>query len=237
MNEAVQQGSENGDSRTPDMVVQGEVLMVPVTEGSLTAASTAASWQAVTEAFLSAAVDSTGTRRAYARHLKRAGDLFGHIPVGEVSGADLAAYRATITESGLSPSSQAQALSALRSFLHWSGAMRAHQLPEEVIATALRTPRASVGTHYIVITEREIGAMLSAAPSHRERAILAVLLGAGLRVAEAAHLAVTDIVEDSEGGMALFVRQGKGRKDRVVPIGPEVVHFHHPAIRRSPCPE
>jgi len=41
-------------------------------------------------------------------------------------------------------------------------------------------------------------------------------------VAEMAKLAVRDVVEAMDGEVALFVDQGKGRKDRVVPIGEEV---------------
>jgi site-specific recombinase XerD len=56
----------------------------------------------------------------------------------------------------------------------------------------------------------------------RERALLGVLLGAGLRVAEVASLSIADITEDQDGNTSLFVVLGKGRKDRVVPIGPDV---------------
>lgn len=64
--------------------------------------------------------------------------------------------------------------------------------------------------------------MAVAARTTRDRAILAVLLGAGLRVAEAVGLDPSDLHEDSEGASAIYVRQGKGRKDRTVPIQPEV---------------
>jgi integrase/recombinase XerC len=51
-----------------------------------------------------------------------------------------------------------------------------------------------------------------------ERALLEVIYGAGLRVSEACGLDVGDIEVD--GARAYVrVRQGKGRKDRVVPIG------------------
>jgi site-specific recombinase XerD len=63
--------------------------------------------------------------------------------------------------------------------------------------------------------------MLAAAGT-RERALLGVLLGAGLRVAEAAALSISDIIEDHDGDVSLFVVLGKGRKDRIVPIRPEV---------------
>lgn len=50
----------------------------------------------------------------------------------------------------------------------------------------------------------------------RDRAILEVLYSTGVRRAEVLALCLTDI--DPRGG-TVFVRQGKGKKDRVVPIG------------------
>ena len=167
-------------------------------------------------------MDSEGTRRAYGRHLRNAGLIFEVEHVGELNGELLSEYRASVVSSGVSPASQAQALSALRSFLGWCGSMGGHRLPSDVIKVALRSPRARVAVRYVVLTEREVGAILQAASSARERAILAVLLGGGLRVAEAASLRVSDIFEDADGGMMLFVQRGKGAKDRQVPIGPEV---------------
>jgi integrase/recombinase XerC len=51
-----------------------------------------------------------------------------------------------------------------------------------------------------------------------ERALLEVIYGAGLRVSEACGLDVGDIEVDG-GSVYVRVRQGKGRKDRVVPVG------------------
>jgi integrase/recombinase XerD len=50
----------------------------------------------------------------------------------------------------------------------------------------------------------------------RDRAVLEVLYSTGLRRSELRHLGVYDI---DAGRGTVFVRQGKGRKDRVVPIG------------------
>jgi integrase/recombinase XerC len=51
-----------------------------------------------------------------------------------------------------------------------------------------------------------------------ERALFEVIYGAGLRVSEACNLDVDDV--EREGAHALVkVRQGKGRKDRTVPLG------------------
>jgi integrase/recombinase XerD len=50
----------------------------------------------------------------------------------------------------------------------------------------------------------------------RDRAILEVLYSSGIRRAELAHLKLTEL--DTERGL-LMVRLGKGRKDRLVPLG------------------
>ncbi|MBI4866239.1 MAG: tyrosine-type recombinase/integrase, partial [Candidatus Wallbacteria bacterium] len=52
--------------------------------------------------------------------------------------------------------------------------------------------------------------------SKRERAIVAVLYGGGLRVGEAVRLTIADY--DAQAGL-LWVRRAKGNKDRVVPLG------------------
>lgn len=179
-------------------------------------------WPAVVDAYLAAAIDSDHTRRAYRRHLTNAFTAIGAATVADISGAQLAGYRASVTSSALAPASQGQALAALRAFLRWSGSMGAHTLPADVIATALRTPKAAVQRPYQVLTEPEIAATLAAAVTSRDRALLAVLLGSGLRVAEAVALDVPDLIEDADGGMTLYVRQGKGRKDRQVPVRADV---------------
>lgn len=51
-----------------------------------------------------------------------------------------------------------------------------------------------------------------------EAALFEVIYGAGLRVSEACNLDVGDLELDGTGAM-VRVRQGKGRKDRIVPLG------------------
>ena len=142
--------------------------------------------------------------------------------VADLNGAQLAAYRAHLTNNSLAPASQAQALAALRAFLHWSGTMGAHRLSGDVIRAALKTPRGSTRKPYQVLSEPEGAALLGAVTTPRDLALLAVMLGAGLRAAEAVGLDITDVLHEQEGGAALHVRQGKGRKDRIVPIQADV---------------
>lgn len=53
-----------------------------------------------------------------------------------------------------------------------------------------------------------------AAAALRDQALLEIIYGSGLRVSEACHLDAGDLSHDT-----VTVRQGKGRKDRIVPLG------------------
>ncbi len=59
-------------------------------------------------------------------------------------------------------------------------------------------------------------------PGLRNRAIVEVLYSTGIRRSELCQLEVTDI--DRQGG-SLFVRKGKGSKDRHIPIGEQALHW------------
>jgi site-specific recombinase XerD len=56
---------------------------------------------------------------------------------------------------------------------------------------------------------------LDTAVGFRDRAMLEVLYATGLRRSELLHLKIVDV--DFERG-TIFVRQGKGKKDRILPI-------------------
>jgi site-specific recombinase XerD len=51
------------------------------------------------------------------------------------------------------------------------------------------------------------------------------MLGAGLRVSEVVGLDVRDVILDHDGEGLVHVRQGKGRKDRIVPLRSEVTEL------------
>ena len=61
--------------------------------------------------------------------------------------------------------------------------------------------------------------------------MLEVLYCTGIRRAELAHLLVSDLDADRR---TLFVRQGKGRKDRTVPIGTRALAWVDGYLDRSP---
>jgi integrase/recombinase XerD len=68
----------------------------------------------------------------------------------------------------------------------------------------------------IILTGEEIKQLYGATDTMKEKAFLALFYGCGLRRSEAEKLNVQDI--DAGSGL-LYVREGKGKKRRVVPHG------------------
>jgi integrase/recombinase XerC len=117
------------------------------------------------------------------------------------------------------PATVARKLSAVRAFLRF---LRRERLIEENVALLLRPPKAKKSLPSFLTVEQ--AATLVEAPLQpdeqetplalRDAAIFEVLYGAGLRVSECVGLDLGDLTRDE-----LRVRAGKGRKDRVVPLG------------------
>lgn len=87
----------------------------------------------------------------------------------------------------------------------------------------------------VVLSQEEVVAFFDHIPSLRYRAVLMACYGAGLRVSEAVALKISDI--DSQR-MLLRVEQGKGRKDRYVPLSErllKVLRIWY-RYRRPPAP-
>ena len=85
----------------------------------------------------------------------------------------------------------------------------------------------------VVLSQAEVIRLFDAVRSLKQRAILMTAYATGLRLAEVAHLQVSDI--DSERLM-IRVRQGKGQKDRYVMLSPtllEVLRLYWRAERPS----
>lgn len=73
----------------------------------------------------------------------------------------------------------------------------------------------------------------------RNHAIIATFLFAGLRKSELLHLSFTDT---DLAGLSIFVRRGKGRKDRIVPMSQSLAEILAPYAqerqrRHKTCPE
>jgi len=72
----------------------------------------------------------------------------------------------------------------------------------------------------VVLSPEEVARLIEAATNPMHRTILMVLYGTGMRRTEASLLKVSDI--DSQR-MVLHIRQGKGARDRYVPLSPKLL--------------
>ena len=126
----------------------------------------------------------------------------------------------------------------LRAFARWAVDTG---LTSEEAATMLlvRRPRAD-DTLPTVLSDAELQRLLRAATG-RDRMLVRFLVGTGLRLSECANVLVDDLVETPNGWL-VRVRLGKGRKDRMVPLGlpgdplgPELDEFV--GFDRAPAPE
>lgn len=157
---------------------------------------------------------SPNTVAAYCRDVALFLDSRGCSP-SETDSAQIESYMASRADS-LGSRSQARMLSALRSFFDWlilEG--------ERGDNPCDRLDQPKIGRHLPdVLSVGEVDAImesvnLSAPSGLRDRAILEILYGCGLRVSEACSLRISRVYLD-EG----FVRViGKGDKERLVPMG------------------
>jgi integrase/recombinase XerD len=149
--------------------------------------------------------------RAYCRWLAPR-----HTELGAVTEADLAAYITHLRALGRAPASVARALVAVRSLHRF--------LVDEKLASddpGIHVEPTPVPSGLPkALTEAEVGRLLDAVVgddpvARRDRAIVEVLYGTGLRIGELTGLSLADLDLDA----ALLRAFGKGRKERVVPLG------------------
>ena len=134
----------------------------------------------------------------------------------DVKREDIVAFLANEREKGMKGSTRARRTAAIRMFFrHLKERHLIKANPSDLMDApkkALALPR--------VLSEQEVFAMLDEVKgedpvSIRDRAMLEVMYGCGLRVSELCELKREDVVADGE----LLRILGKGSKERIVPIG------------------
>jgi integrase/recombinase XerC len=164
---------------------------------------------------------SAHTLRAYRRELHDfAAWLAGQHPrlaVARIEHIHIRSYLGTLYDRGLSKASAARALASIRSWFKWLA--RNHHI-EQNAASLVSTPRLPKHLPRVPSIEqlnRVVDSALDDAASWpaRDKAILEMLYGCGIRNAELTALNLDDIHWANE---AILVR-GKGQKQRYVPLG------------------
>lgn len=164
---------------------------------------------------------SAHTLRAYRRELGNFSawvrESCAECTIARIEHTHIRAYLGTLYERGLSKPSAARALAAIRSWFKWLA--RVGQI-EQNAATLVSTPKLPKHLPRVPSIEqmnRVVDSVHDDAASWpaRDRAILEMLYGCGIRNAELTGLDLDDIHWANE---AVLVR-GKGRKQRYVPLG------------------
>lgn len=144
------------------------------------------------------------------------GEVRGTSLLAAITQEDIVGYMQSMPEKTVSKRSQARALSSLRSFFNWSvmeGYLKGNP------CDWIDSPK--LGRYLpAVLSVEEVGRIMDAVPLDnetglRDRAILEMLYGCGLRVSEASGMRISDLFFNDG-----FIRVvGKGDKERLVPIG------------------
>ncbi len=160
---------------------------------------------------------SPNTKRGYRVDLEQFAAFFPAAEIGTLGHEDLRRYLAHLSEQKIRKSSIARKLSAIRSFfsyLHREG--RIARNPARLLATPKQDKRLPK-----VLTVDDTFRLLDApdpdgkTATLRDRAVLETLYSTGIRVSELVGMDHADINREDR----LVRIRGKGRKERIVPIG------------------
>src|SRR5580658_4805391 len=142
--------------------------------------------------------------RAFAKHFGR--------PPDQLGAEHIRRYQLFLTkEKKVSTSTYVMMICGLRFFY-------THTLHRKVAIERIPFPRRERKLP-LFLSRDEVKALLEAPSDLRDRAMLAILYGSGLRVSEVTRLKVADI---DSGRNMLWVRFGKGRKDRQALLPPKL---------------
>lgn len=158
---------------------------------------------------------SPHTLRAYRRDLEDFLKFLGNKPITEVELSDLRAFIVTLRKT-VSPRTVARKLSAIKSLYRY---LMKHKGPVDTRLLALSSPKLSKKLPRVLTVDEAVSLIESPLEDHfislRDRVALELLYGAGLRASELCGLRLPDINLQ----VRLLRVRGKGRKERLVPLG------------------
>ena len=142
--------------------------------------------------------------------------------LSDVSANDLKEFLIWINELGMLPPTQARVLSGLKAFFKFLLLDNQIKVDPSALIESPKTSRKLPDTLSIIEINKLIEAIdLSKAEGMRNKAMLELLYGCGLRVSELTNLKVSNLFLEID-----FIKiLGKGDKERLVPIGSEAIKF------------
>jgi integrase len=134
--------------------------------------------------------------------------------IGEFTAAHLQIYEEELRQAGLSVATVHQYHRVLKTFL---GFCERQDFPVDTRVAEVEGPKlAQVEPSTFTVEEER--RLVAGARSRRDKVLVEFMLKTGLRLSEVICVEVDDIVDLGDRGAYIKVRQGKGRKDRHVPL-------------------
>lgn len=160
--------------------------------------------------------------------------------IEDITRNDVESFIDNLRELGYSPASISRKISSLRIFFEfWVGEGRLEICPLENIMTPRKEKKLPE-----VLTVEEVFSIIESAGKNsdfsiRDRAMLEILYGCGLRISELLNLRVEDLFLKDD-----FIRvTGKGSKERIIPLGSKAkksilkyLSDVRPSLKKGTCP-
>ena len=150
---------------------------------------------------------SKATAHAYVGAIRRFAEYFHRSPE-QLSAEQIREYQLHLVQRGLRTKTVMVQMAALR-FLFLKVLKRRYRRED------LPLPRSPRRQAPVVLSQEEVARLIQSASNLRHRTILMTLYATGMRRAELCHLRTEDIDKER---MVIRIRQGKGGKDREVPL-------------------
>lgn len=174
----------------------------------------------VIDAYLSHAKLEKGlarnTLQAYSRDLVRFAEPLEFVAASDLNREHIRSFVEGLERDGLGPASRARALVAVRRLLKF---MCAENILEDDPSRGILAPKVGRALPRVLASDETLALIRACGEDGplalRDRAMLEVLYGAGLRVSELVQLPLSGL--DRRGGLLRVI--GKGGHERVVPLG------------------
>ncbi len=158
---------------------------------------------------------SRSTQKTYAQALGLFLAYYKDKDVETLKGKDIDAFITNyVIKNKLSISYQNQVINACKLFF-------SKVLCRSVVVEKLERPKREFQLPH-VLSKEEVKRILQSISNVKHRTILSLIYACGLRRSELIHLRITDINGDRK---CLMVRQGKGKKDRMVPLSEKTLNM------------
>jgi integrase/recombinase XerD len=158
---------------------------------------------------------SPSTIKTYSEALKSFLIFYREKPVAEITNEDVIIYNNEyILKNNLSASYQNQIVNAIKLFFQTIRETK-------IMVDKIHRPKRSKLLPN-VLSKEEVKAILEALTNVKHKTMLSLIYACGLRRSELLNLTFKDIQTDRK---LLFIKQSKGKKDRIVPISEKIIEM------------